>query len=210
MDPLPLKSPDGRIYAYICGNCHYVYVGASKLGKQDGPDEAIVEMASNMAQRCCRCHDCSKALFDPMKMRCGECEAKHERETSKWMEEREAENARRDEENGKVLRETGGDKGAAMLLLDIMSDISEEYYCAGWLVDLEYMLWHAVETEERSFGFGEIPNHQIEAMKEYASACGAWWVFSEEFKGNILVPLDEWRKIYESHERKTRESRNEG
>jgi hypothetical protein len=37
-----------------------------------------------------------------------------------------------------------------------MSDISEEYYCAGWLIGLEEILWSMVVGNRREFGMGVV------------------------------------------------------
>jgi hypothetical protein len=39
-------------------------------------------------------------------------------------------------------------------LLRMMEDMSEDYWCAGWLNDLEYSLWIAVITGNVDFGWG--------------------------------------------------------
>jgi hypothetical protein len=39
----------------------------------------------------------------------------------------------------------------AGLLRKLMSGISEDYWCAGWLSGLEYTLWDAVTGSEKMF-----------------------------------------------------------
>ena len=51
-------------------------------------------------------------------------------------------------------------EGAAAGLLMLMTGISEELYCAGWLIGLERSLWKARETGPMPFGMGQITERQ--------------------------------------------------
>src|SRR6185312_5627864 len=44
----------------------------------------------------------------------------------------------------------------------LMSEISEECYCAGWLIGNEHRLWSAMTdpTDDRRYGMGEISQEQ--------------------------------------------------
>lgn len=61
-------------------------------------------------------------------------------------------------------------------LLLRMRNESEDRYAAGWLIDLEYMLWSEPEWE----ALGRL--------------VGGWWVWPERF-----VPLEEWETMYAKH-----------
>ncbi len=62
MNPIELKSPDGRVYAYACGVCHHVRAGAEKWGHEttNGPHADLVEWSLRDATRCCTCMTCGR------------------------------------------------------------------------------------------------------------------------------------------------------
>jgi hypothetical protein len=82
-------------------------------------------------------------------------------------------------------------------LVDYMSDLSERAYCASWMDGLEYVLWNAIVTGPRKYGFLEITDEHIAKLKAMSDGCGGWIIFDDE-KGETFVPLDKWLRIYES------------
>lgn len=81
-------------------------------------------------------------------------------------------------------------------LMNYMSDLSEEAYHAGWMMNLEYDLWQAVVDGPRSYGQMIIEKECIEKLKELSHRCGGWIVFDDE-KEETFVPSEQWLKIYE-------------
>lgn len=82
------------------------------------------------------------------------------------------------------------------VLAELMSDISEDHYCAGWLISLEYTLWEAVIDNKREFGFSDIPAYNLYLLATYADKFGGWVVW-DAAKGHKFVPMDAWLKMYE-------------
>ena len=79
MNPIPLMSPRGVLYAFACGVCHRVCAGTSGLGGIPGqPNPRLVECHLDDAERCCRCSDCKGPLdiFQYRFGRCGACQKK--------------------------------------------------------------------------------------------------------------------------------------
>ena len=72
MNPIPLSSPDGRVYAYACGTCHHVRAGSELLGHPEatGPHERLVEASLHDAERCCACLGCNRPGVDGF---CDDC-----------------------------------------------------------------------------------------------------------------------------------------
>lgn len=58
----------------------------------------------------------------------------------------------------------------AGLLRKLMSGISEDYWCAGWLSGLEYILWDAVTGKRKNVCTPE----EIEQLKYLSEKCGGW------------------------------------
>jgi len=80
---------------------------------------------------------------------------------------------------------------AAGLLAHVMSDISEDVWCAGWLIDLEYILWDAI-TRERPDWCGR---EEIEQLKSLSQRCNGWIGWDKE-RGRRFVRMEDWRGLY--------------
>ena len=94
-------------------------------------------------------------------------------------------------------------------LYELMRDISEECYCAGWMAGNEYTLWKMVSTPaaERRYGRGEVEPQQIEDLRAIAAEVGGWvrWRDDDEDKdlpaaewGPVFTPMADWLPMYES------------
>ncbi len=76
-------------------------------------------------------------------------------------------------------------------LYETMSDISEDCYCAGWMMGLECAIWGALQDGDRRYGMGEMDAEQLERCRELSRELGGWiiWVDDDEVPG---LPLAEW------------------
>lgn len=79
-------------------------------------------------------------------------------------------------------------------LADLMSEISENCYDAGWMLNTEYVLWHAVIAGPRSFGRGKITKEDIEELKRLSKATQTWIVFNDDQE--TALPLDKWKALF--------------
>lgn len=82
-------------------------------------------------------------------------------------------------------------------LYNIMHQLSENTYSAGWLNELEFRLWDLV-VDKTPFGrMGEYEAKHTSAMLcELAKAAGGWWMWSKENTEVVFVPLKQWLEIY--------------
>jgi hypothetical protein len=144
--PIPLSAPDGRIFGYACPRCLHF-----RCGIEGGTLAERVEYSRKYASSCCVCPGCGKPKKrgDWALNRCKKCYAKEQAEWEKRLEherpEREASELRRE-----AALEKSKDRNAALVLVRLMSDLSEEHYCAGWMGGLEFSLWRIVEGGEGS------------------------------------------------------------
>ena len=83
----------------------------------------------------------------------------------------------------------------AAALRDYMSDLSEEAWYAGWMMDLEYALWDAVEHGPRSYGRLDITQQHIANLRELSAACGGWIRFAADAPEEEFVSLDTWKRL---------------
>ena len=86
-------------------------------------------------------------------------------------------------------------KITAGLLVKIMSAISEECWCAGWICrNLEYMLWDAITGRRKNLCSPE----EIEQLKYLSEKCGGWIIWDEQAKGERFIPMQDWLRLYEA------------
>ena len=82
----------------------------------------------------------------------------------------------------------------ADLLRKLMSEISEEYWCAGWLGGLEHVLWDVVTGKRTDICTPE----EIEQLKYLSEKCGGWIVWDKEGICERFVSMEEWLRLYEA------------
>ena len=79
------------------------------------------------------------------------------------------------------------------VLRSIMSQISEDTYCAGWLIDLEYRLWAALHDEPGAFPLNE---QEREALRWLSQACGGWIYWDDGLKNEAWIAHKAWAERY--------------
>ena len=83
----------------------------------------------------------------------------------------------------------------------LMSDISEDYWCAGWITSNELMLWRAITTDDATFGpfDGNLTERELTALKRLSEPAGGWFAWGADEDGDIgaqFVPMAEWVERY--------------
>jgi hypothetical protein len=85
------------------------------------------------------------------------------------------------------------------LLKRVMSALSEEYYCAQWLIGNEYRLWADLTGEkvcgERGFGITDDEKAELRLVHEMA---GGWIVWSDEAGDIVFLSDTEWQEHLKS------------
>lgn len=76
-------------------------------------------------------------------------------------------------------------------LADFMGDISERCYYAGWIKNLEYVLWDAINSGQRTFGHGTISDNDIRTLKTLADKSNSWIVFHDNSE-ETAIDLNTW------------------
>lgn len=87
-------------------------------------------------------------------------------------------------------------------LRNLMSDLSEELWCAGWLSGLEHALWGRI-TDGPPTG---LRDSEVDQLRRLASLAGGWWHWPREDgrpvkAGPVFVPMDEWLMLYARREK---------
>ncbi len=87
-------------------------------------------------------------------------------------------------------------------LLSLMREISQEYFCAGWMIGLEYELWRAVlrypQPSEALLGF--IEQEEVAELKDLAEELQEWVFRGDDDAREKLIPLADWQRIFADHE----------
>ena len=97
-------------------------------------------------------------------------------------------------------------------LYELMSRISEDCYCAGWMGGNEYTLWEMVcdPNADRFYGRCDVSEQDIEDLRAISAEVGGWirWFDDEEDKalpaakwGPVFTPMAEWLVRYEKCQR---------
>ena len=89
---------------------------------------------------------------------------------------------------------------AQRALLIYMQHLSEENWCASWLIGLEFTLWswvlHRRGGAEPASEFERANLVDTEVLSWLAEQAGGWWHWNEASKEPKFVPLSEWLEIY--------------
>jgi hypothetical protein len=92
-------------------------------------------------------------------------------------------------------------------LSELISNISEETWCAGWMKDIEFHLWaatHDEAIEDETFVLStDAYNLHVDDVFQLgllSERVGGWIVWKNG-QGAVLVPLAEWLQLYNEWKR---------
>lgn len=196
MNPIPLRHKR-RVYAWACGRCGKVGGNGSFSGY--APEQVAIRVqrfASNSkadAAGCCLCSDC-RAVELPTRTygSCPACEAKNKAHVETVTAKIRAESDARDAHNAAAIAAAGGDQDAAERLRSLMSDLSEDCYCAGWLSGCEHELWGFMTNGPGEWGLSFVSQRDADELRHLSDKAGGWWTWSDALVGNAFVPMAEW------------------
>ena len=93
-------------------------------------------------------------------------------------------------------------------LYETMSDISEDCYCAGWMMGLEFALCEALHDGDRRYGLVAMDADQLEKCRRLSKELDGWIIWiddsidaelpSSEW-GPRFVGMEEWLKIVKAN-----------
>lgn len=84
----------------------------------------------------------------------------------------------------------------AQALKEYMEGLSDYYYSAGWVVNLEYDLWSALRGNPKAFASG-LKAVEIDALRKLSEECGGWWYYTAASEEPAFIPLEEWKPVYD-------------
>lgn len=80
---------------------------------------------------------------------------------------------------------------AANALAALMSSLSEDLWCAGWLAGTEQRLWQMVQGGPREWGMGEVTHRQVDLLRLLSEEAEGWIIYGTN--GPHFVPIDQWK-----------------
>jgi len=87
----------------------------------------------------------------------------------------------------------------ARVLYQLMSDLSEKCWCAGWMGGTERAVWALIVGDEAGTVWSATED-EIAAIKVISDLAGVWIVWADH--DAAPVDLDQWRAYYrENHDR---------
>ena len=82
------------------------------------------------------------------------------------------------------------------ILADFMSDLSEKCYSAGWLENLEYVLWDTLTKGERKFGQDILSQQDIDQLIQFSKDCNCL-VYYDDATEETAIDLALWRQKFD-------------
>jgi hypothetical protein len=76
-------------------------------------------------------------------------------------------------------------------LYETMSDISEDCYCAGWMMGLEFALWDALQDGDLRYGQGLMDVDQLEKCRTLSTKLDGWIIWIDD-SIDAELPASEW------------------
>lgn len=86
-----------------------------------------------------------------------------------------------------------------------MSELSENAYCAAWMMGLEYALWDAVRGGSDKYGRLRLDEAEVSRLHELSRQCAGWIVF-DDARGETWLPLVEWERRFHEWDKRGRPS----
>jgi hypothetical protein len=210
---IPLRSPDGIVYAWACGACHHVQHPGEMMGPL-GPEDVArtAEHALVYADRCCTCASCGgrkpweekedegKVPLGVMLRRlhpsgqwCAACEAR-ERPIQEARDKRVQDEAAAFGARAAASLARSADPIGADMIASTLREISEDCYAASWLSGVEFDIWEMLPTQwrpyrdvaSREFGMSDVPEETIAKLRELHEKAGGWWQWQKD-EGTICA-----------------------
>ena len=80
-------------------------------------------------------------------------------------------------------------------LAEFMSELSEKCYAAGWLRNLEYVLWNTLLNGERKLGQDFISKTDIVQLNEFSEDSNCWIYFDDDTE-ETAIDLFTWKQKF--------------
>lgn len=97
-----------------------------------------------------------------------------------------------------MLKDLNNDE---LKLAELMSNISEDGYSAGWMPGLEIALWKALNDGDRNYGRHRISQSEVEKLKFLSEKCNCWILF-DDTNEETSIEIRKWKRKFDEGKRK--------
>lgn len=80
---------------------------------------------------------------------------------------------------------------------DLVSDISEDCYCAGWMHGIEFDLWAVICGDATDYAGVTLADHRVQALARIARDADGWVRYGDS--GVESVDSVTWAKMYAAY-----------
>jgi hypothetical protein len=99
---------------------------------------------------------------------------------------------------------TGGSADYATLLINYIQELSQQHARAGWLDEVEFLIWQLISTDEAlrddPFGFTMLREEEADDLRFLSRRSGGWAIYTNE--GPRFVAMEQWEGIFDEWRRK--------
>lgn len=91
---------------------------------------------------------------------------------------------------------------AQRALANLMSDLSETCYAAGWMIGCERAIWRLIHGQQDTWGMYHRVSMQddLDAIWAVAQAADSWIEWDDQAHEERAVPMAEWRSRMEARD----------
>jgi hypothetical protein len=88
---------------------------------------------------------------------------------------------------------------AQEVLLCRMRLLSQTFYSAEWVEDLEFEIWDMAHVVPARFADKDVSERMAKAFRDLATLGGGWWVWPEvvgrDGDTEVFIPLEDWQQV---------------
>jgi hypothetical protein len=80
-------------------------------------------------------------------------------------------------------------------LANFMSAVSERCFYAGWMKNLEHVLWYALQNGPIKYGHDHVTEDDVELLKKLSNNANCWIIFDGTLE-ETAISLSAWATKY--------------
>jgi len=84
-------------------------------------------------------------------------------------------------------------------LLFRMRQLSETFYSAGWIEDLEFEVWDMAHRSPYRFAGNDVTDNTAKFFRDLATLAEGWWVPEDDTRpdepGPVFISMERWQEI---------------
>ena len=86
------------------------------------------------------------------------------------------------------------------LLIDYIAQLSDSHACAGWLSDIEFMVYATMIGDswngDDPHGFGDLDDESLDDLRFLLERSGKWPCWIDDDRGVQAITLSDWKSTY--------------